>query len=100
MKNRITLLFFLTSVFLLQAQTKTTVAFLTMSYDEETIGRAEARMVQETVTNAFVSSKKFTVVDRQKLEERAKYEKRAVSFQMVIDDVYAIGKGFLVGRPK
>lgn len=37
---------------------------------------------------------------RQKLEERAKYEKRAVSFQMVIDDIYAIGKGFLVGRPK
>ncbi len=36
---------------------------------------------------------------RQKLEERAKYEKRVVSFQMVIDDVYAIGKGFLVGRP-
>ena len=37
---------------------------------------------------------------RQKLEERARYEKRTVSFQMVIDDVYAIGKGFLVGRPK
>ena len=37
---------------------------------------------------------------RQKLEERAKQEKRTVSFQMVIDDVYAIGKGFLVGRPK
>lgn len=37
---------------------------------------------------------------RQKLEERAKFEKREVSFQMVIDDVYAIGKGFLVGRPK
>lgn len=36
---------------------------------------------------------------RQKLEERAKYESRPVSFQMVIDDVYAIGKGFLVGRP-
>ena len=37
---------------------------------------------------------------RQKLEERAQYEKREVNFQMVIDDVYAIGKGFLVGRPK
>ena len=37
---------------------------------------------------------------RQKLEERANYEKRAVSFQMVIVDVYAIGKGFLVGRPR
>src|SRR5690554_1813216 len=37
---------------------------------------------------------------RTKLEERAKQEKRPVSFQMVIDDVYAIGKGFLVGRPR
>lgn len=35
-----------------------------------------------------------------KLEERGKKEKRAVSFQMVIDDIYAIGKGYLVGRPK
>ena len=36
---------------------------------------------------------------RSKLEERAIQEKRPVSIQMVIDDVYAIGKGFLVGRP-
>ncbi|MBR8712771.1 methylaspartate mutase subunit E [Porphyromonas levii] len=35
---------------------------------------------------------------RSKLEERAKAENRTVSFQMVIDDVYAISKGFLVGR--
>ena len=35
-----------------------------------------------------------------RLEERGKKEKRAVSFQMVIDDIYAIGKGYLVGRPK
>ncbi|KGN74855.1 glutamate mutase [Porphyromonas macacae] len=35
---------------------------------------------------------------RMKLEERGKFEHRDVSFQMVIDDVYAIGKGFLVGR--
>ena len=37
---------------------------------------------------------------REKLEERAKFEKRQVNFQMVIDDVYSIGKGFLVGRPR
>ena len=37
---------------------------------------------------------------RGKLEERAKVENRPVNFQMVIDDVYAIGKGFLVGRPR
>ena len=36
---------------------------------------------------------------RKKLEERGAFEKRPVSFQMVVDDVYAIGKGFLVGRP-
>ena len=37
---------------------------------------------------------------RGKLEERSKQENRAVNFQMVIDDIYAIGKGFLVGRPE
>ena len=36
----------------------------------------------------------------QKIEERAKFEKRQASFQMVIDDVYSIGKGRLVGRPR
>ena len=35
-----------------------------------------------------------------KIEERAKAENRKASFQMVIDDVYAIGKGKLVGRPR
>ncbi len=37
---------------------------------------------------------------REKIEERAVFEKRKASFQMVIDDVYAIGKGRLVGRPR
>jgi methylaspartate mutase epsilon subunit len=36
----------------------------------------------------------------QKIEERAKFEHRKASFQMVIDDVYAISKGRLVGRPR
>jgi methylaspartate mutase epsilon subunit len=36
---------------------------------------------------------------KQKMKSRAKYEKREPSFQMVIDDVYAISKGRLVGRP-
>jgi len=37
---------------------------------------------------------------KEKLEERARVENREVSFQMVIDDVYAISKGRLVGRPR
>ena len=35
-----------------------------------------------------------------KIAERAKAERRDASFQMVIVDVYAIGKGRLVGRPR
>lgn len=35
---------------------------------------------------------------REKLEKRAKSENREVSFRMVIDDVYAIGLGHLIGR--
>lgn len=38
--------------------------------------------------------------NRGKIEHRAKLEKRKASFQMVIDDVYAISKGRRVGKPK
>ena len=37
---------------------------------------------------------------KERMEERAKAESRTVSFQMVVDDIYAIGKGYLVGRPE
>ena len=37
---------------------------------------------------------------REKIAERSATEKREPSFQMVIDDVYAISKGRLVGRPR
>lgn len=33
------------------------------------------------------------------LEKRGKYEGRDVSFQMVVDDIFAVGNGVLVGRP-
>lgn len=51
---------------------KITVAFIPMSYDEERISRNDAKIIQETVLNAFVSSKRFSVVEREKLEEIAK----------------------------
>lgn len=37
---------------------------------------------------------------KRKIEERSAYENREPSFQMVIDDIYAISKGRLVGRPR
>jgi len=37
---------------------------------------------------------------RAKVAERAAFEKRKPAFQMVVDDIYAISKGKLVGRPR
>jgi methylaspartate mutase epsilon subunit len=37
---------------------------------------------------------------RERLDERAQFEKRSVCFQMITDDIYAISKGQLVGRPR
>ena len=38
--------------------------------------------------------------ERERIAERGKAEGRKPSFQMVVDDIYAIGKGMLVGRPR
>jgi len=37
---------------------------------------------------------------REKIQERANAEQRKPSFQMVTDDIYAISKGYLIGRPQ
>ncbi|MGA2362087.1 MAG: methylaspartate mutase subunit E [Candidatus Aminicenantales bacterium] len=37
---------------------------------------------------------------REKLGERARAEGREISFQMVTDDIYAVSKGKLIGRPR
>ena len=37
---------------------------------------------------------------REKIAERAKAENRAPAFQMVVDDIYAISKSKLIGRPR
>lgn len=38
--------------------------------------------------------------NRKLLQERAKFEGRDVSFQMVVDDIFAVSKGVLIGRPE
>lgn len=35
-----------------------------------------------------------------KLEKRAKFEGRELGFEMTVDDIYAVGEGRLIGRPK
>ena len=45
-------------------------------------------------------SKSLKDFHMEKVAQRAKAENREATFQMVIDDIYAIGKGRLVGRPR
>lgn len=49
---------------------------------------------------ALPFTKELLDFHREKIAERAAEEKRVASFQMVIDDVYAISHGRLVGRPR
>lgn len=45
-------------------------------------------------------SKELADFNRAKLQERADFEGREVSFQMTVDDIFAVGKGQLIGRPQ
>lgn len=45
-------------------------------------------------------SKEIKDFHKEKLEQRGNVEHRKVSLDMSIDDVYAVGKGHLVGRPE
>ncbi len=45
-------------------------------------------------------TKELIDFNKERLEERAKYENREVSFQMTVDDIFAVGKGRLIGRPE
>ncbi|MGL5973165.1 MAG: methylaspartate mutase subunit E [Oscillospiraceae bacterium] len=62
-----------------------------------------ARDINGAIRMLHVASVPFNknLIDfnKQKIEERATSENRKASFQMVIDDVYAISKGTLVGKP-
>lgn len=44
-------------------------------------------------------SKEIKDFNSKKLKDRGVYEKREVDFQMTIDDIYAVEKGVLIGRP-
>ncbi len=44
-------------------------------------------------------SKDLLDFNKGRLEERARFENREVSFQMVVDDIFAVSRGKLVGRP-
>ena len=56
--------------------------------------------VRYLMTGNVPFTKDLVDFNKGKLEARAKYENREVNFQMTIDDIFAVGKGKLIGRPE
>lgn len=55
--------------------------------------------VRYLMTGNIPFTKELLDFNKEKLEQRSKFEKRPVNFQMTIDDIFAVGKGKLIGRP-
>lgn len=56
--------------------------------------------VRYLMTGNIPFSKEIVDFNRERLEERGKFENREVGFQMTVDDIFAVGKGKLIGRPE
>ncbi len=56
--------------------------------------------VRYLMTGNIPFTKELIDFNREKLEERGRVEKRNVGFQMTVDDIFAVSKGKLIGRPE
>ncbi len=56
--------------------------------------------VRFLMTGNIPFTKEIIDFNKGKLVERGLFEKRDVTFQMTVDDIYAVGKGNLIGRPE
>ncbi len=56
--------------------------------------------VRYLMTGNIPFTKDIIDFNKAKLVERGKFEKRDVTFQMTVDDIFAVGKGNLIGRPE
>lgn len=56
--------------------------------------------VRYLMTGNIPFTKDLKDFNRNVLEERARFEGREVDFQMTVDDIFAVGKGVLIGRPE
>lgn len=101
MKTSWALVFSLITSITAMAQDKIGIAFIPISYDEASVSSSDARMIQESVINSFVTAKKFSVVDREKLQalENEKKLQRTESFidsKQIIKDGVSKGASYLI----
>ena len=70
------------------------------NYGKMIPARDNTGAVRDLMTGNIPLTKDLIDFNRGRLEERARFEKRDVGFQMTIDDIFAVGKGKLIGRPE
>ena len=56
--------------------------------------------VRYLMTGNVPFTKDLIDFNKERLNQRAKFESREIGFQMTIDDIFAVGKGKLIGRPE
>lgn len=56
--------------------------------------------VRYLMTGNIPFTKELIDFNKSRLEERGRVESREVGFQMTVDDIFAVGKGKLIGRPE
>ncbi|RLZ08336.1 CsgG/HfaB family protein [Faecalibacter macacae] len=100
-KKTFLILFLLGFSFLANAQEKINIAFIPATYTIGNLEQQEANIIAETVINAFVKSKKFTVVDRRNIEalEKEKQLQRTEAFldsKNTIVDGVSKGASYLI----
>ena len=101
MRTKLSLLLFLFVNFYMLAQDRIGIAFIPITYDEESVSNSDARMIHESVINSFVKTKRFAVVDREKLQalEDEKKLQRTESFidsKQTIQDGVSRGASYLI----
>ena len=96
MKNNIYLsAFLLVTSFIVNAQEKIGVGILPFTYVQGASSSHDANSIQETVTNAFVKTKRFNIVDRSKMDALTK-EKNLQKTEDFIDGT-VIEQGISLG---
>lgn len=96
MKKRLFILLLSLTSYYAIAQERISVAIIPITFDENRVTNADAKIIQETVLNTFVAAKRFTVVDREKLQEIEK-EKKLQRSEAFMDSQSSVKEGVSKG---
>lgn len=94
--KKIALLLTLLMCIFANSQTKITVAILPTLYDPNTSSASAAYTAYETIVNAFFSTKRFTILERERINELQK-EKNLQRTEAFMDNNTTIKEGIALG---